>query len=141
MTSAALQLPNNNPRDYEGLPKELWQEYAKLLKLYATDDFYSTVWRIHLNKANRTGNIRFLQSQTLLESDITRITVIIMLTSGTAVATCQRRVHDFNTIFNFFDSENLNLHYITQNSIDNFIKYLDSSPYDTWKRNLSSRLT
>lgn len=65
MTSAALQLPNNNPRDYERLPKELWQEYAKLLKLYATDDFYSTVWHIHLNKANRTGNIRFLQSQTI----------------------------------------------------------------------------
>lgn len=58
-----------------------------------------------------------------------------MLTSGTAIATCQRRVHDFNTIFNFFASENLNLRYITQNSIDNFIKYLDSSPYDAWKRN------
>lgn len=90
---------------------------------------------IHLNKANRAGNIRFPQAQTLLESDITRIAVIITLTSGTAIATCQRRVHDFNTIFNFFASENLNLHYITQNSIDNFIKYLDSSPYDAWKRN------
>ena len=135
MTSAALQLPNNNPRDYKGLPEELRQEYAKILNLYSTDDFYSAVWHIHLNKANRTGNIRFPQSRTLLESDITRISVIIMLTSGTAVATCQRRVHDFNIIFNFFDSENLNLHYITQNSIDNFIKYLDSSPYDAWKRN------
>lgn len=136
MTSAALQLPNNsNPHDYDGLPDKTRQEYTKLLKLYATDDFYSAVWHIHLNKANRTGNIRFPQSQVLLESDITRITVIIMLTSGTAIATCQRRVHDFNTIFSFFDSENLNLHYITQNSIDNFIEYLDSSPYDAWKRN------
>lgn len=35
MTSAALQLPNNNPRDYEGLPEELRQEYAKILNLYA----------------------------------------------------------------------------------------------------------
>lgn len=135
MTSAALQLPNNNPRDYEGLPEELRQEYAKMLNLYSTDDFYSAIWHIHLNKANRAGNIRFPQAQTLLESDITRIAVIITLTSGTAIATCQRRVHDFNTIFNFFASENLNLHYITQNSIDNFIKYLDSSPYDAWKRN------
>lgn len=135
MTSAALQLPNNNPRDYEGLPEELRQEYAKILNLYSTDDFYSAIWHIHLNKAKRTGNIRFPQSQTLLESDITRITVIITLTSGTAIATCQRRVHDFNTILNFFASENLNLHYITQNGIDNFIKYLDSSPYDAWKRN------
>lgn len=136
MTSAALQLPNNsNPHDYDGLPDKTRQEYTKLLKLYTTDDFHSAVWHIYLNKANRTGNICFPQSQTLLESDITRITVIIMLTSGTAIATCQRRVHDFNSIFNFFDSENLNLHYITQNSIDNFIKYLDSSPYDAWKRN------
>ena len=58
-----------------------------------------------------------------------------MLTSGTAIATCQRRVHDFTTIFDFFDSENLDLHYITQNSIDTFIKHLDSSSYDAWKRN------
>ena len=136
MTSAALRLLNNgNPHDYDGLPDKTRNEYAKLLRLYSTDDFHSAIWHIHLNKANRTDNIYFSQSQILLESDITRITVITMLTSGTAIATCQRRVHDFNTIFNFFASENLNLRYITQNSIDNFIKYLDSSPYDAWKRN------
>lgn len=136
MTSAALRLSNNgNPHDYDGLPDRTRNEYAKLLKLYSTDDFHSAIWHIHLNKANRTGNIYFPQSQILLESDITRITVITMLTSGTAIATCQRRVHDFTTIFDFFDSESLDPHYITQNSIDTFIKHLDSSSYDAWKRN------
>lgn len=136
MTSAALLFPiSNSLSDYDGPLDKTRQEYTKLLKLYTTDDFYSAIWHIHLNQANRTGNICFSQSQTLLESDITRIAVIIMLISGTAIATCQRRVHDFTTIFNFFDSESLDLHYITQNSIDNFIKYLDASSYDAWKQN------
>lgn len=136
MLSTALQLPDNGTSlDYDGLPDKVQQDYAKLLKLYSTDDFYSPKWHIHLNMANRTGNILFSQSQSWLESDVTRITVINMLTSGTAIATCQRRVHDFNTIFNFFNSENIYLHYITQTSIDNFINYLDSSSYDVWKQN------
>lgn len=136
MPSTALQFPDNGiSYDYVGLPDKVQCDYAKLLKLYPTDDFYSLTWRIHLNMANRTGNVLFPQSQSCLESDITRITVINMLTSGTAITTCQRRVHDFTTIFDFFNSENLDLHYITQNSIDNFVTHLDSSSYDAWKRN------
>ena len=136
MPSAALQFPDNGAFcDYVRLPDKVQHDYAKLLKLYSTDDFYSLRWHIHLSMANRTGKVLFPQSQTLLESDITRITVINMLTSGTAIATCHRRVHDFAAIFNFFDSESLDLHYITQNSVDNFINHLDSSSYDSWKRN------
>lgn len=136
MPSAALQFPDNGTFcDYVRLPDKVHHDYAKLLKLYSIDNFYSLTWHIHLSMANRTGKVLFPQSQTLLESDITRITVINMLTSGTAIATCQRRVHDFTTIFNFFNSESLDLHYITQNSIGNFITHLDSSSYDAWKRN------
>lgn len=136
MTSVALQLPNSDTyNDYDGLSDKVHQDYAKLLNMYSTDNFYSPVWHIHLSMANRTGNICFHQSQSLLESDITRITVITMLTSGTAIATCQRRVHDFNSIFDFLAAQNLNLPYITQSSIDNFVKYLDASSYDFWKRN------
>lgn len=69
MTSAALRLLNNgNPHDYDGLPDKTRNEYAKLLRLYSTDDFHSAIWHIHLNKANRTDNIYFSQSQILLES-------------------------------------------------------------------------
>lgn len=136
MPSAALQFPDTGTFcDYVRLPDNVQHDYAKLLKLYSIDNFYSLTWHIHLSMANRTGKVLFPQSQTLLESDITRITVINMLISGTAIATCQRRVHDFTTIFNFFNSESLDLHYITQNSIDNFITHLDSSSYDAWKRN------
>lgn len=133
MPSAALQFPDTGTFcDYVRLPDKVQHDYAKLLKLYSIDNFYSLTWHIHLSMANRTGKVLFPQSQTLLESDITRITVINMLISGTAIATCQRRVHDFTTIFNFFNSESLDLHYITQNSIDNFITHLDSSSYDAW---------
>lgn len=91
MPSAALQFPDNGTFcDYVRLPDKVHHDYAKLLKLYSIDNFYSLTWHIHLSMANRTGKVLFPQSQTLLESDITRITVINMLTSGTAIATCQR---------------------------------------------------
>lgn len=136
MALAALQqLSNERNSDNQGLPEKIRQEYSKILALYSTDDFDTMTWHIDLNVANRNGTIHFTNNQSLIESDITRITIITMLTAGITIATCQRRVRDFDVIFDFFYSENLKLSYVTQDTVDRFIKYLDSSVFDNWKRN------
>lgn len=136
MSSPALQIPL--PEKFEnnqGLPDETKQEYGRILALYSSDTLDATEWHISLTIANRTGNICFPKATKTIESDITRVTAIIMLTSGASIATCQRRVHDFDTIFNFFHSESIELPCLTQDAVNHFIQYLDGSSFDNWKRN------
>ncbi len=132
MSSPALQIPL--PEKFEnnqGLPDETKQEYGRILALYSSDTLDATEWHISLTIANRTGNICFPKATKTIESDITRVTAIIMLTSGASIATCQRRVHDFDAIFNFFHSESIELPCLTQDAVNHFIQYLDGSSFDT----------
>lgn len=136
MSSLALQIPlPERFKNNQGLPDETKQEYSRILALYSSDTLDAAEWRISLTIANRTGNIYFPKTTKTIESDITRVTVIIMLTSGASIATCQRRVHDFDTIFNFFHSENIELPCLSQDGVNHFIQYLDGSSFDNWKRN------
>lgn len=136
MSSLALQIPLPEKfKNNQGLSDETKQEYRKILALYSSDTLDAAEWHISLTIANRTGNICFPKTTKTIESDITKITAIIMLTSGASIATCQRRVHDFDTIFNFFHSENIELPCLTQEGVNNFIQYLDGSSFDNWKRN------
>lgn len=136
MSSLALQIPlPERFKNNQGLPDETKQEYSRILALYSSDTLDAAEWRISLTIANRTGKICFHKTTKTIESDITRVTVIIMLTSGASIATCQRRVHDFDTIFNFFHSENIELSCLSQDGVNHFIQYLDGSSFDNWKRN------
>lgn len=83
MSSLALQIPlPERFKNNQGLPDETKQEYSRILALYSSDTLDAAEWRISLTIANRTGNIYFPKTTKTIESDITRVTVIIMLTSG-----------------------------------------------------------
>ena len=136
MQSSALQLyPLNASENEQSLSNQIIQGYKKNLAIYSSDDFYAEKWDVKLVAARREGTLHFSDYHTQLESDITRITVLTMLSAGMMLNSCQRRIRDYMAIFEFLKANGITLPQITQNTVNAFIRHLDKTAYEPWKRN------
>lgn len=134
MNSAALKLP----RPEEELPEKVSQkiiECEKILGIFSTDSFFAPVWNIYVAASNKSGRIRFYAQSNQIETAILKIMSVDMLAAGNVLSTCSARVRSSEIFFAFLEYENTPIEYITQNTVDRFIAYLENENFENWKRN------